>query len=117
MYGSLGSMELFVASLLELYYLSTCKNDSLMATGSIQLSAGHESKCEAAVHVTQKLFSSPEVEAVLLVDVTNAFNSLYQQSATYSTFCAEKRSYQKKEQLSVTLLQCTGTFTTDQFTV
>ena len=88
-----------------------------MATGSIMLSAGQESRCEAVVHVTQKLFSSPEVEAVLLVDVTNAFNSLYQKSATYSTFCAEKSSYQKKEQLGVTQLQCTGPFTSDQFTV
>ena len=40
----------------------------------MQLFAEQESG--AAVHVMQKLFSSPEVEAVLLADVATAFNSL-----------------------------------------
>ena len=65
--------------------LSTFKDDILMAAGPMQLCAGQESGCEAAVHVMQKLFNSPEVEAVLLVD---AFNSIIdkQHSATYSIF-------------------------------
>ena len=57
--------------------LSTCKEDSLMAMGLMRLCAGQESGCEAtAVPVLQKLFSLSEVEAVLLVDATNALNSL-----------------------------------------
>lgn len=58
--------------------LSTFKDDILKAAGSMQLCAGQESGC---VHVMQKLFSSPEVEAVLLVDATNAFNSINRQTA------------------------------------
>ena len=61
--------------------LSTFKDDILMAAGPMQLCAGQESGCEAAVHVMQKLFNSPEVEAVLLVDATNAFNSINRQTA------------------------------------
>ena len=51
-----------------------------MAAGPMQLCAGQESGCEAAVHVMQKLFNSPEVEAVFLVDATNAFNSINRQT-------------------------------------
>ena len=38
----------------------------LRPAGPMQLCAGQESGCEAAVHVIQKLFRSPEVEPVLL---------------------------------------------------
>ena len=55
--------------------LSTFKDDIRMAAGPMQLCAGQESGCETAVHVMQKLFNSPEVEAVLLVDATNAYKS------------------------------------------
>ena len=46
--------------------------------------AGQLSGCEAAVHSMRQLFSSPEVEAVILVDASNAFNSLNRQAALFN---------------------------------
>ena len=42
----------------------------------LQLCAGQDGDCEAAVHAMQQIFQSPEIKAVLLVDATNVFNSL-----------------------------------------
>jgi len=61
--------------------LSVIRVDIQTAAGSLQLCAGHLSGCEAAVHSTRQLFSSNDVEATILVDATNAFNSLNRQAA------------------------------------
>ncbi len=53
----------------------------MTAAGPLQLCAGHQSGCEAAVHAMRKLFNDPETEAIILVDATNAFNSLNRQNA------------------------------------
>ena len=51
------------------------------AAGPLQLCAGQLSGCESAVHAMRELFESPEIEAIILVDTTNAFNSLNRQAA------------------------------------
>ena len=52
-------------------------NDDIQAAaGPLQLCAGHQSGCESAVHVMQQVFAPSETEAIILVDATNAFNSL-----------------------------------------
>ena len=53
----------------------------LYAAGSIQLCAGQTAGTEAAVHAMNQAFQANEVEAVLLVDASNAFNSLNRQAA------------------------------------
>ena len=50
-------------------------------TGPLQVCAGHLAGCEAAVHAMRQVFESAETEAVLLVDASNAFNSLNRQAA------------------------------------
>ena len=55
------------------------RQDLLYAAGSSQLCAGQIGGCEAAVHAMKRIFSSPSVDAVLLVDASNAFNELNRQ--------------------------------------
>ena len=58
--------------------------DIVEAAGPLQACAGQEGGCEAAVHAMRHIFQSPESEAVLLVDATNAFNSLNRQAALHN---------------------------------
>ena len=46
------------------------------SAGSLQLCAGQKSGCEAAAHAMADIFSEEETDAILLVDASNAFNSL-----------------------------------------
>ena len=61
--------------------LSVVSPDILDVAGSLQLCAGQEGGCETAVHAIRQIFHSDDCEAVLLVDATNAFNSLNRQAA------------------------------------
>ena len=54
------------------------------AVGSLQLCVGHDSGCEAAVHALRTIFEDEESEAVLLVDASNAFNSLNRSNALHN---------------------------------
>ena len=49
---------------------------SKQAAGSSQFCAGQDSGCESAIHAVRELFNRPETEAILLIDASNAFNSL-----------------------------------------
>lgn len=54
------------------------------AAGSLQLRAGQIAGIEAAVHAMRKAFSREETEAVLLVDASDAFNSLNMDAALHN---------------------------------
>ena len=56
--------------------MRTVGPDVLNATGSVQLCAGHEAVCEAAVHAMRTVFEDASTDAILLVDASNAFNNL-----------------------------------------
>jgi ribonuclease HI len=45
--------------------------------GSLQLCAGQEAGCEAALHAMKHVLESPYTDAIILVDATNAFNTLH----------------------------------------
>ena len=51
------------------------------AIGTMQLCAGQVSGVEASIHAVRKMFDCEETEAVLVVDASNAFNSLNTQVA------------------------------------
>ena len=51
------------------------------AAGPLQVCAGHLSGCEAAVRAMRQVFEAPDTDAVILVDASNAFNSLNRQAA------------------------------------
>ena len=60
------------------------KGDLQEAAGSLQLCAGQISGIEAAVHAMKEAFLNDETEAVLLVDASNAFNSLNREAALHN---------------------------------
>jgi len=56
--------------------LSILRQDILNASGCLQLCAGQWGGCEAAVHAMRGLFNRKDTDGILLVDASNAFNSL-----------------------------------------
>ena len=64
--------------------LQITRGDVQEATGSSQLCASQIAGCEAAVHYIQGSFHDSETEAALLVDATNAFNSVNRMAALHN---------------------------------
>ena len=64
--------------------LAIVKQD-VQTDGSLQVCAGQEGGCEAAVHVMHQVFNAAEDNAVLLVDASNAFNSLHRLVTLHNT--------------------------------
>ena len=65
-------------------FLRILKKDVEEAAGPLQLCAGQDGGCEAAVHAMKLIFQDQDTEAALLVDATNAFNSINRQSALHN---------------------------------
>lgn len=61
--------------------LSITKQDVLDATGLKQLCAGQVACVESVIHVVRKCFDDDETEGVLLIDASNAFNSVNREAA------------------------------------
>ena len=61
--------------------LTITKDDLQEAAGPRQLCAGQIAGTEAAIHAMRAIFADKESEAILLVDASNAFNSLNRQVA------------------------------------
>ncbi len=64
--------------------LSIVKPDILETTGSIQLCVGQPAGVEAAVHAARSIYHDNTTDAILLVDTTNAFNSLNRSTALHN---------------------------------
>ena len=52
------------------------KQDVINASGAMQVCVGQKSGGEAAIHAMRNIFEADETDAALLVDASNAFNSL-----------------------------------------
>lgn len=63
--------------------LFVTKGDIQDATGSLQLCAGQIAGIEATVRAVRSIFSMADTESVLVVDASNAFNSLNRQVALH----------------------------------
>ena len=61
--------------------LAVLKNDIMLALGPLQLCAGQEAGCEAAIHAIHHVYDDLNTDAVLLVDAVNALNSLNRETA------------------------------------
>ena len=64
--------------------LFATKGDLQDAAGPLQLCAGQIAGIEAAVHAMKASFQNEDTEAVLLVDASNAFNSLNREVALHN---------------------------------
>ncbi len=64
--------------------LHTIKGDVQDAAGSRELCAGQMAGAEAAVHAVRECFLQENTEAAILVDATNAFNSLNRNTALHN---------------------------------
>ena len=64
--------------------LSITRGDVQDATGSLQLCAGQIAGIEAAIHFMRDTFQSGDNEVLLLVDASNAFNSLNREAALHN---------------------------------
>ena len=60
------------------------KQDILESSGSLQVCAGHISGSETAMYAMNSLFQNEDTDAVLLVDASNAFNSLNRAAALHN---------------------------------
>ena len=64
--------------------LKVVGEDVKLAAGPLQTCAGHQAGCEAAIHAMKEIESMVETEAMLLVDATNAFNTLNRKAALHN---------------------------------
>ncbi len=64
--------------------MKVVKPDVMEASGSLQLCAGQPSGSEAAIHAMRNIFDADDTDAVLLIDASNAFNSLSRAAALYN---------------------------------
>ena len=64
--------------------MTLLRSDITKAAGPLQVCAGHKGGVEAAVYAMKKVFDDPDTDAVLLVDATNAFNSMNRGTALHN---------------------------------
>ena len=76
--------------------MSVTKQDVIDACGSLQDCAGHKSGSEAAVHAMRSIFDADDTDAALLIDASNAFNSLNRAAALHniSVLCHQSQLMQ-----------------------
>ena len=75
--------------------MSVTKQDVIDACGSLQVCTGHKSGSEAAVHAMRSIFDADDTDVVLLIDASNAFNSLNRAAALHniSVLCPSIATY------------------------
>ena len=59
--------------------VSVLKEDVIKCTGTLQVCNGQDTRIEAAIHSMNMMYEDENIDAILLVDVRNAFNSLNRQ--------------------------------------
>ena len=60
------------------------QSDVAIAAGPMQVWAGFQGGCEAAIHAMRETFNNEGTEAILLVGTANAFNSLNRKAALHN---------------------------------
>ena len=68
------------------------KQDLKKAAGPIQVCASHKAGAEAAIHAMQSVFDEDNTQNILLIDATNAFNSLNRKVAMHKILILCRRA-------------------------
>ena len=73
----------------------TVRSDIQESVGGLQTCAGQKAGIEAAIHAMREIYERDECEAMILVDATNAFNSLNRATALRNVkiICPEIAQY------------------------
>lgn len=56
--------------------ITLCRKDILKVTGTLQFFAGQNAGSKAAIHAVYDMFNGDDNEAILMLDASNAFNSI-----------------------------------------
>ena len=54
----------------------TLNEDIIRSVGNVEVCAGHESGCEAAIHAMSQIFNKEDSKPVFLIDASNTFNAV-----------------------------------------
>ena len=55
-----------------------------LAAGNLQVCIGHQAVGEATIHAMKEIFKDKEVEAAIVVDATNVFNSINREAMLHN---------------------------------
>ena len=61
------------------------RNDILKAAGSLQLCVGQDAGSEAVIHAVYDMFNEENTEPMIMVDASNAFNSINREAFLHKT--------------------------------
>ena len=64
--------------------MAVMREDVKLAAGNLQVCIGHQAGGEATIHAMKEIFKGKEVEAAILVDATNAFNSINREAVLHN---------------------------------
>ena len=64
--------------------MAVTREDVKLAAGSLQLCVGHQDGGKATIHAMKEIFKDKEVEAAILLDATNAFNSINREAMLHN---------------------------------
>ena len=75
--------------------MAVTREDVKLAAGNLQVCVGHQAGGEATIHAMKEIFKDKEVEAAILVDATNAFNSINREAMLHNIAvkCPEIKRY------------------------
>ena len=62
----------------------TLYDDILNAAGPLQALGGLKGATEAAIHAMKEIYQQDSIEGIILVDASNAFNSMHRQTALHN---------------------------------
>ena len=64
--------------------MAVMREDVKLAAGNLQVRVGHQAGGEATIHAMKEISKDNEVDAAILVDATNAFNSINREAMLHN---------------------------------